>query len=319
MARRRLSQHQKKRISEAQQALTCAGDAHLQGLVISHHGGKVIVEQADQSTVECKVKSNLGAIVCGDRVVYEQTAAEEFRLLAIRPRENLLHRLDGFGQVKSVAANITQLFICLAAKPEPNLFLLDQYLLVAEQQGIKPIIVLNKIDLLTGASHDPFRLEEIYARLGYKILRISATEHRGMAQLKSLFDHNTNVLVGVSGVGKSSITATLLPELTIKVAEISAANEEGRHTTRTSRLYHLQNQGSLIDTPGVRGFKPQYDSTRSISSGFLEISETGNGCRFANCRHVSEPKCEVLKAVKNSGINAGRYQNYLRMLAEQSD
>ncbi len=139
-----------------------------------------------------------------------------------------------------------------------------------------------------------------------------------MVQLKSLFDHNTSVLVGVSGVGKSSITAALLPELKIKVAEISTASEEGKHTTRTSRLYHLPNQGSLIDTPGVRGFKPQYDPTRTTSSGFREISQLGEGCRFANCRHVNEPKCAVLKAVKNSEIDAGRYQNYLRMLAEQS-
>ncbi|MCP3688564.1 MAG: ribosome small subunit-dependent GTPase A [Gammaproteobacteria bacterium] len=317
MARRRLSQHQKKRISEAQQALACTSNAHLQGLVISHHGGKVVVEREDQSSVECAVKSNIGTIVCGDRVVYEQTAVDEFRLLATLPRENLLLRLDGFGQVKSVAANITQLFICLAVKPEPNLFLLDQYLLVAEQQGVTPVIVLNKIDLLTSASHDPFRLEAIYAGLGYKILNISATEHQGMTQLKSLFDFNTSVLVGVSGVGKSSITAALLPELKIKIAEISATNEEGRHTTRTSRLYHLPNQGNLIDTPGVRGFKPQFNSVRSISSGFKEIAEIGQDCHFANCRHINEPKCAVLKAVKNGVIDAGRYQHYTRILEEQ--
>ncbi|MCP4188227.1 MAG: ribosome small subunit-dependent GTPase A, partial [Gammaproteobacteria bacterium] len=226
----------------------------------------------------------------------------------------LLQRVDGFGQVKSVAANITQLFICLAVKPEPNLFLLDQYLLVAEQQDIEPIIVLNKIDLLDGENHDPFNLDAIYAKLGYKILRISAKNQQGMVQLRSLFDHNTSVLAGVSGVGKSSITAVLLPELTIKVAEISAANEEGRHTTRTSRLYHLPNQGSLIDTPGVRGFNPQYDPTRSIASGFREVSEFGGNCRFANCKHVNEPKCAVMEAIKKEEIDNGRYQHYLRML-----
>ncbi|MCP4487040.1 MAG: ribosome small subunit-dependent GTPase A [Gammaproteobacteria bacterium] len=318
MARRRLSQHQKKRLSEAQLALTGDSKAHSRGLVISHHGGKVVVERADQSIIECIIKSNLGTIVCGDRVIYEQNTRNEFRVLAVQPRENLLQRIDGFGHVKSVAANITQLFICLAVKPEPNLFLLDQYLLVAEQQGITPVIVLNKIDLFIDENPDPFRLETIYARLGYKILRVSTRENQGMVQLKSLFDNNTSVLVGVSGVGKSSITAALLPELTIKVAEISPANEEGRHTTRTSRLYHLPNQGNLIDTPGVRGFKPRYDPAHPITSGFREISELGEGCRFTNCRHVNEPKCEVLKAVKDMTIDEGRYQHYVHMLAEQS-
>jgi ribosome biogenesis GTPase len=126
MARRRLSHHQKKRIDDAQQALTTASDSHEEGLVISHHGGKIIVEKADQCLVKCAVKSNLGAIVCGDQVIFEETRENEYRVLAVKPRDNLLQRVDGFGHVKSVAANISQLLICLAVKPEPNLFLLDQ-------------------------------------------------------------------------------------------------------------------------------------------------------------------------------------------------
>lgn len=313
MARRRLSHHQKKRIDDAQQALTASSD-HLLGLVISHHGGKVVVELPDASIVQCAVKSNLGTIVCCDRVVCEQTAAGEFRVLAVQPRENLLQRVDGFGQVKAVAANITQLLICLAVKPEPNLYLLDQYLLVAEQQAIEPVIVLNKIDLLEENIEDPFGLESIYPALGYRVVKISVKQPGGLEALKSIFDHNTSVLSGVSGVGKSSITAALLPELTIKVAEISEANEEGRHTTRTSRLYHLPNEGHLIDTPGVRGFNPVIDTTQPISAGFREIAEHGAHCRFANCRHINEPKCTVMEAVKKGAINKGRYQHYLRML-----
>ena len=315
MARRRLSRHQKKRIDDAQQALTTSSEKQLKGLVISHHGGKVVIEKVDGTSTGCAVKSNLGAIVCGDRVIFEQTAADEHRILAVQPRDNLLQRVDGFGQIKSVAANITQLFICLAVKPEPNLFLLDQYLLVAEQQDIEPIIVLNKIDLLEPTT-DAFELNAIYAKLGYQIVRMSAKYGEGMNELKALFDHNISVLSGVSGVGKSSITAALLPDIPIKIAEISEANEEGRHTTRTSRLYHLANAGELIDTPGVRGFNPQIDPGQPIANGFREVAEYAHQCKFANCRHVNEPKCAVLEAVNRGDIHAQRYQHYLRMLPD---
>lgn len=313
MAKRRLSHHQKKRIDGAQRILTDSSD-HLQGLVISHHGGKVVVELPENIITRCSVKSNLGAIVCGDQVVCEQTTNGEFRVLAIRPRQNLLKRVDGFGHIKSVAANITQLLICLAVKPEPNLFLLDQYLLAAEQQAIDPVIVLNKIDLLKEQVDDPFELESIYAKLGYQIAKISTKQMNGFEALRSVFDYNTSVLSGVSGVGKSSITSALLPEISIKIAEISEANEEGRHTTRTSRLYHLPNEGQLIDTPGVRGFNPVIDTTQPISAGFREIAEHADHCRFANCKHINEPKCTVLEAVKKGIINEDRYKHYLRLL-----
>ena len=314
MARRKLSHHQKKRINDAQQALTEATDSHLEGLVISHHGGKVIVEKSDNDLAECNVKSNLGAIVCGDRVIFEVTADNDFRVLAILPRENLLQRVDGFGHIKSVAANITQLLICLAVKPEPNFFLLDQYLLSAEQQNIKPVIVLNKIDLLESTT-DPFDLESIYGKLGYSILKISVKKQIGLDRLKSTLDHNTTVLSGVSGVGKSSITSELRPDTYIKIAEISSANEEGRHTTRTSRLYHLPNDGQLIDTPGIRGFNPVLDPAQPISAGFREIDQHSALCRFANCKHINEPKCAVIEAVKKGEIAESRYQHYLRMLS----
>lgn len=313
MARRRLSHRQKKRIDDAQQAATSAKARHQEGLVISHHGGKIIVEQPDNSLATCAVKSNLGAIVCGDQVIFEETAENEFRVLAVKPRDNLLQRLDGFGHTKSVAANITQLLICLAVKPEPNLFLLDQYLLSAEQQRIEPVIVLNKIELLD-STEDPYALDSIYGPLGYRVLKISVKKRLGLDQLKSVLDQNTTVLSGVSGVGKSSITSELLPDTYIKIAEISSANEEGRHTTRTSRLYHLPNDGQLIDTPGVRGFNPVLDPMQSISAGFREIDQQSANCRFANCKHTNEPKCAVIEAVKNGQIADSRYQHYLRML-----
>ncbi len=316
MAGRKLSQHQKKRIQGAQDAISSSDDGHIKGLVISHHGGKIIVEIDDAQLIECNVKSNLGTIVCGDRVVSEISDNGEFRVMAILPRSNLLQRVDGFGQLKSVAANLTQILICLSIKPEPNLYLLDQYLISAEQQDINPVIILNKIDLLADDSKDPFRLESIYRPLGYKVLATSVKSGQGMDRLISIFDHHTTVLSGVSGVGKSSITQALLPKVKIKIANISDANEEGRHTTRTSRLYHLPNEGNLIDTPGVRGFKPVLDENASLSAGFREIARLGANCRFANCQHIKEPKCAVIEALRRSEIADTRYQHYRRMVEQ---
>lgn len=317
MAKRRLSQQQKKRIQAAQHASSQSSE-HAQGLVVSHQGGQILVELDEAQNVECKIKSNLGTIVCGDRVSIETTAQQEHRVIGILARENLLQRVDGFGQVRAVAANISQLFICLAAAPEPNLFLLDQYLLSAEQQQIEACILFNKIDLSDETRADPFDLRRIYQPLGYKLVATSVKTGAGMDEFSQLLPDQVSVLSGVSGVGKSSLTSWLLPQEQIKIASISEANEEGRHTTRASRLYHLPGGGDLIDTPGVRGFSPFIDSERPLALGFREISELAAGCRFHNCLHHNEPRCAVIDAVKSGAVAQSRYQNYLKMLQQSA-
>ncbi len=316
MARRRLSQRQQKRIRDAQQAST-QSDAVSHGQVVSHQGGRVLVEQDGGGMLDCKIKSNLGTIVCGDRVAIELTAQEQHRVVGILERDNLLQRVDGFGQTRAVAANISQLVVCLAVSPEPNLFLLDQYLLSAEQQRVEACIVLNKVDLAPDAE-DAFGLYRIYRPLGYRIIETSVTSGHGMADFAAMLKGEVSVLSGVSGVGKSSLTNWLLPQENIKIAEISEANEEGRHTTRTSRLYHLPGGGDLVDTPGVRGFSPFIDRTSPLANGFREIDELAAQCRFHNCLHRNEPHCAVMAAADAGRIAASRYQNYLKML-EQSE
>lgn len=315
MARRRLSQQQRQRIRQAQQNEALSAD-HLQALVVSHQGGRVLLEfeQDDAvSTVDAKIKSNLGSIVCGDRVALEQGERDDYRVLAILPRANLLQRIDGFGNTRAVAANISQLVVCRAVVPAPNLVLLDQYLLSAEQQDIRPLIVLNKIDLLKHDS-DPFQLESIYRPLGYDLVNTSVETGTGMDLLRDRLAGEVSVLGGVSGVGKSSLTRWLLPDEEIRIADISAANEEGRHTTRSSRLYHLPGGGDLIDTPGVRGFNPWIDRSLSPAQGFREIRELADDCRFHNCQHLHEPGCAVVTALGDGRLADSRYQSYLRSL-----
>ena len=313
MARRRLSQQQKRRIQAAQQAHSESRD-HARGLVVSHQGKQIIVELDSGDTVECKIKSNLGVIVCGDRVSIEATAGEH-RVAAVLERDNLLQRVDGFGHARPVAANISQLVVCLAYSPEPNLLLLDQYLLSAEQQDIDACILINKSDL-AGERRDPFGIERIYRPLEYRVLSTSVKTGAGMDEFAALLRDRVSVLSGVSGVGKSSLTAWLLPDEEIKVAEISAANEEGRHTTRASRLYHLPGEGELIDTPGVRGFSPFIDDSIALDSGFREIRELAARCRFHNCLHRDEPDCAVIAAAASGEIESSRYQSYLKLLEQ---
>jgi ribosome biogenesis GTPase len=314
MAKRRLSHQQKQRIEAAQVAYRDS-DAHLHGLVVSHQGGRILVELEPGNTIDCKIKSNLGNIVCGDKVAVEAGTNQQHRVMAILERNNLLQRVDGFGQVRAVAANISQLLVCLAVTPEPNLFMLDQYLLSAEQQGIEAIIVINKIDLLETKT-DPFEIESIYRPLDYQVIATSIKTGQGMTEFRQLLDDELSILSGVSGVGKSSLTSWLLPDEVIKIASISEANEEGRHTTRTSRLYHLSEGGDLIDTPGVRGFSPFIDSDRPLSHGFREILQHSGACRFHNCLHLDEPKCAVTDAVARGEISASRFNNYLKMMAQ---
>ncbi len=311
MAKRKLSQQQKNRIQAAQQEVSESGE-HQHGIVVSHQGGRILVELESSVTIDCKIKSNLGNIVCGDRVAIETTANQEHRVLAILERNNLLQRIDGFGQVRAVAANISQLFVCLAVSPEPNLFLLDQYLLSAEQQQIEACILLNKIDLLISAN-DPFELEHIYRPLGHRLVNTSVKTGDGMDEFTSMLPGQVSVLSGVSGVGKSSLTQWLIPDEEIKIASISEANEQGRHTTRASRLYHLPTGGDLIDTPGIRGFNPFVDKDRPLAHGFREILKYSGDCRFHNCRHLNEPKCAVIEAVTAGLIAQSRYQNYVKM------
>jgi ribosome biogenesis GTPase len=314
MAKRKLSQQQKQRIEAAQSAYR-QSDSHQQGLVVSHQGGRILVELEPGTTIDCKIKSNLGSIVCGDQVAIEAGNNHEHRVMAILPRDNLLQRVDGFGQVRAVAANISQLLVCLAVAPEPNLFLLDQYLLSAEQQGIDAVILINKIDLLS--SHDdPFGIAGIYRPLGYEVICTSVKTDQGMREFRQMLTGHLSVLSGVSGVGKSSLTSYLLPDEPIKIANISEANEEGRHTTRTSRLYHLSDGGELIDTPGVRGFSPFVDNARPLAHGFREMLDAAGGCRFHNCQHLDEPDCAVIDAVSSGEIASSRYQNYLKMLSQ---
>ncbi len=231
----------------------------------------------------------------------------------------MLTRPDARGNLHAVAANIDQMYIVVAPAPAPNQTTIDRYLLAANAQHIEPIIVLNKEDLLE-EEQNQLELKEllaVYKSLGLKTMVISAKRLQHLSLLHTSMENRTSVFVGQSGVGKSSIIATLLPHANIKTGEIAANIKQGKHTTTTARLYHLpQLHAKIIDSPGIREFPLWQLDPASLAQGFVEFIPYLHACKFRNCLHYNEPDCAVTAAAKAGKIAAARLNSYQKILAE---
>ena len=252
------------------------------------------------------------AVVCGDWVRCEfDSHHSELNVVAIEPRRNGLYRTNARGGSELLAANLTQLLIVAAPLPKPDLFVVDRYLCAAQCAGIAAKVVLNKAEL----PHAPQLLEElkVFAAIGRQTIQVSARSGDGLDALKALLPGHTSMLVGQSGVGKSSLLRALLPGCEAPIGEL-IRDDEGRHTTTATRLYFLpQGGGELLDSPGVRDFAPAIDQLEPSALGFVEIEQLARQCRFADCRHLREPDCAVRAAVQTSGMSARRYESYRRL------
>lgn len=299
------------------------------GLIIcrySRHFEVEALEGADKGLIHrCVSRKNLGTLVAGDKVIWrsgaDQTGVIESRL----ERSSILERPDNFGKLKAVAANINQMLIVIACEPAPQPNLIDRYLVAAELMNIRPILVLNKADLI---QQDNFRVFEQllnrYQGLGYYTSKIVCSRHEAtdLDNLPNLIDQRTSIVVGQSGVGKSSFINALLPDAGLEVGRLSHATGEGMHTTTKAKLFHLPGGGQLIDSPGIRDFSLWHIDLVQLQQGFIEIAALLGGCKFRNCQHEHEPGCAVLSAVKEGKISQERFNSYERtkeaMLAQQS-
>jgi ribosome biogenesis GTPase / thiamine phosphate phosphatase len=295
--------------------------AEREGLVIAHFGSQVAVESASGESQRCHIRANLEGLVTGDRVIWcegEPTGV----VVAHLPRDSVLSRPDSQGKLKPVAANIDQIVIVLAALPQPHANLIDRYLVAAETVGIEPVILLNKTDILEG---DPARaaqidkLLEVYPTLKYRLLRASCQSSEGMQALFDGLAGRTSVLVGQSGVGKSSLVNVLLPDTDLRVGALSESTQKGTHTTTTARLFHLPSGGSLIDSPGIREFGLWHMSREQVEAGFREFWPLLGNCKFRDCIHEREPDCALLKAAETGQISPGRLASYRHMVATLDD
>jgi ribosome biogenesis GTPase len=279
------------------------------GTVLASYGRGVLV-QADGITLHCSLSGRKQRIVCGDRVTWAYPpSADGPRVESIEPRRNLIERIDARGRAEPVAANINQLAIVVAAEPAPDWFLVDRYWAGAVLKDLDGLLIVNKLDLGTAALEPELNT---YRGLSLKCIEVSCQPARGMDELTRALESRVTLLVGQSGVGKSSLVNTLTPQAAAQTAELTR-DFEGRHTTTTARWYKLGLDSAIIDAPGVRDFAPPASLVRAAERGFLEIHQRSVGCRFKDCRHMEEPGCSVRSAVVARQISARRYESYRRL------
>ncbi len=286
------------------------------GRIVAAHGRRVVVEAPDGTTRACRLFGRRLQVVCGDNVRWVETEAEGADGLVVSSgsRRSELARISASGVAEVIVANLDQLVAVLAPVPEPDFELCDRYLAAAEWAGLAAAVVLNKSDLPGASDPDVIAEFDTYERLGYPAVRTSKRPEPDVESLRRLLRGRVSVLVGQSGVGKSSLLNLLVPGVEAAVREVSRATEEGRHTTTASSLYHLPGGGDLIDSPGVRDFAPPLPAPRDVASGFREIHAAGAGCRFPDCRHDGEPNCAVHAATLQGHISPRRLASYRQLL-----
>ncbi len=289
---------------------------HNAGRIIAHFGKQIIIEDEQAKEHRCNARRNLPPLVCGDYISWYYPDPKSCIIHDLKARSSLLARPDDRGKQKIIAANIDQILIVCSPLPELNEGLLDRYLVAATLTGINPLIVLNKTDLLEQKQLTNYQQRlAVYQQLDYQVIYTSAHEDIAFNQLSQCLHKKTSILVGQSGVGKSSLLNRLLPEVHARIGEVSSATGKGRHTTTTARLYHLLDSASLIDSPGIREFGLWNVSPEQLAQGFPEFVAREDQCRFRNCRHRNEPGCAILEAVAQDEISSERHASYLRILA----
>lgn len=299
------------------------GIATQPGLVVGAHGHYNAVESEDGVLSHCTSRAKLGALVCGDRVLWQPDGHGGGVVVAVEPRCTLLQRPDARGRLKPIAANVDQLVVAVAApsaelaargRDPVDTYVLDRFLVAAYASNIAAVALINKADLLNALSRA--RADAVvdeYRALDQTTLLTSTVNQEGLDELSAHLAGRTSVFVGPSGAGKSSLVDYFLPDRTLRVGAV-ATTGLGRHTTTAAALYHLPHGGSLIDSPGVREFGLWDLAPERIAAAFVELRTRAAQCRFNNCRHLSEPGCAVHAALQSGAITARRYENYCRIL-----
>ena len=288
----------------------------MQALVVASYGKRYEVELADASSlntrrISCVTRGKKTDLACGDIVNIKLTDKAQGVVESSLPRTSLLYRSSTL-KSKILASNVTQIVIVLATQPSFYEALLNRCLVAAEAANIKPLIVLNKCDL--AEVDDAKNKLKLYQDLGYQVLHLSAKQD--ISALQPYLSHHQSVLVGQSGMGKSTIINALLPNENVRTQEMSAALDSGKHTTTAAHLYHLNSTSSLIDSPGLQEFGLNHLSQETLELAFIEFRPYLGNCRFNNCKHTHEPDCAVIGAVNAGKISAIRLKFYQELSRE---
>ena len=286
----------------------------LQGTVVAAYGKRYQVELSeDKHRISCVTRGKKTDIACGDHVTIQLTDKHEGVIESIQPRSTLLYRSNAF-KSKMLAANVTQIIIVLATQPSFYEALLNRCLIAAEAAKIKVLIVLNKCDL---ADNDNAKQKlALYTSLGYQVLPLSAKED--ISTLRPYLQGQASILVGQSGMGKSTMINALLPNESVRTQEVSHVLDSGKHTTTAAHLYHLDADSILIDSPGLQEFGLHHLSTDELEHAFIEFRPFLGKCRFNNCKHLQEPDCAITEAVAAHKISPERLAIYKMLRTEIS-
>lgn len=282
----------------------------LEGLVIAHLGQGIAVEH-NGDIILCQPLRKLDTVTVGDKVLWSLVAPEQGRIEALLPRKSVLARPSRNEKIRPVAANIDNVFVVFAVEPFCDFLLLDQYLAICENRNFRASLILNKTDLPIS---DEIEQELAnYVRLGYALYRVCANEAESLSELKQALRGQVSIFTGQSGVGKSSLTNTLIPDKNLKTNTVSATTKHGRHTTTAATLYHLPEGGDLIDSPGVAIFGLADISHGQLAQGFREFQAFLGQCQFNDCSHQHDKGCAVRLAVENGEIPTSRYERFLKL------
>ncbi len=289
--------------------------ADQEGLIIAAHGRHYLA-LSDGLLLQCVTRGKKSDVATGDRVRLKLTSADQAVIEEILPRASLLYRSDQY-KSKLLAANLSQLFIVVATEPGFSDDLVSRSLVAAEAAGIHAHLILNKTDLLPQLEATRARLG-IYAKLGYPVHEVSALAEPELTlqTLRPLLHGQSTILIGQSGMGKSSLVNLLIPDAEIAVREISQKLDSGKHTTTFTRRYALDDSSSVIDSPGFQEFGLYHLSEGMLERAFPEFASRLGSCRFYNCHHLSEPDCAILSAVAEQAITTERHALYLQLRHE---